>query len=299
MKIKIGTRGSKLALWQANETRERLQNLGVEVEIIIIKTQGDKIQHLSFDKMEGKGFFTKEIEEKLLNCEIDLAVHSHKDLETHQPDGLSIVAVSEREDPSDILLIKRSNVDEGQIFNLKKNAVVGTSSARRKSQLLFFRPDLQIIDLRGNVPTRINKLRSENYDAIMLASAGVERLKLDVSDLHSERLDPKEFIPAAAQGVLAWQTRKEDAETIRIVQELNNEEVAKRIEIERGILKACNGGCQLPLGVFCQGKDDFDLWVSHAADLNSELKRFHLNGNDSGKLINEAMNIIKGEKKKF
>ena len=138
MKIKIGTRGSKLALWQANETRERLQNLGVEVEIIIIKTQGDKIQHLSFDKMEGKGFFTKEIEEKLLNCEIDLAVHSHKDLETQQPDGLSIVAVSERKDPSDILLIKRSNVDEGQIFNLKKNAVVGTSSARRKSQLLFF-----------------------------------------------------------------------------------------------------------------------------------------------------------------
>jgi len=299
MKIRIGTRGSKLALWQANETKDRLTRLGVEVEIIIIKTQGDKIQHLSFDKMEGKGFFTKEIEEKLLNHEIDLAVHSHKDLETTQPEGLVIAAVSEREDPSDILLIKKACIDVNQLFNLKQNAVVGTSSARRKSQLQFFRPDLKIIDLRGNVPTRIDKLRTGNYDAIMLAKAGVDRLKLDVSDLHKEVLNPKEFIPAAAQGVLAWQIRKEDVETFHLVNKLNNPVIAQRIQVERGILKACEGGCQLPLGVFCLGLDKLQVWVSYAPNLETELERFQLEGNHSGKLINEAMKKINSEKKKF
>ncbi|MEC8603971.1 MAG: hydroxymethylbilane synthase, partial [Bacteroidota bacterium] len=177
-KIKIGSRGSDLALWQANFVKNQLENLGQEVEINIIKTKGDKIQHLSFDKIEGKGFFTKEIEQALLEKKVDLAVHSHKDLETNSPSGLSVVAVSEREDPSELLLINKDAVDHTQLWDLKKGAIVGTSSARRKSQMLFFREDVTIKDLRGNVPTRVKKLKNGNYDAILLAYAGVSRLGL-------------------------------------------------------------------------------------------------------------------------
>ncbi|MBD78873.1 MAG: hydroxymethylbilane synthase [Crocinitomicaceae bacterium] len=296
--MRIGTRGSRLALWQANKTKMLLEDLGVEVEIIVIKTQGDKIQHLSFDKMEGKGFFTKEIEEKLLNNEIDLAVHSHKDLETEEPEGLKIVAVSSRANPSDILLIRNECIDPEKRFGLSEKAKVGTSSARRVSQLKFFRPDLELSELRGNVPTRIEKLREGKYDAIMLARAGVERLELDVTDLHLEILEPHEFVPAPAQGVLAWQARTNDQETISIVSQLNDSNVSERINVERGILKACEGGCQLPLGVYCTNDHEFKLWVSYAQDLNSPVNRFHLTNTNPDELISEALQIIKEEQKK-
>ena len=169
--IIIGSRGSDLALWQAHHVKSQLEKLGCTVELKIIVTQGDAIQHLSFDKLEGKGFFTKEIEVALLNKSIDLAVHSHKDLETNPPAGLMIACVSEREDPADLLLIAKSAVDKKNDWTLKTNAIVGTSSARRKSQVVRFREDVEIKDLRGNVPTRIQKLRDGNYDAILLAKA--------------------------------------------------------------------------------------------------------------------------------
>lgn len=250
-KIIIGSRGSDLALWQAHHVEARLQELGHDVEIKIIKTQGDKIQHLSFDKMEGKGFFTKELEEKLLDGSIDLAVHSHKDLPTEHPEGLIIAAVSEREDPADLLLIRNEKVDASRKLDLTENPVVGTSSARRKSQLLHHRPDIDIKDLRGNVPTRINKLREGQYDAIMLAAAGVERLKLDLSEFHVLRLDPTEFIPAPAQGVLGLQIRETDSELAEILANLNSDAVARRIGVERRILNLFEGGCQMPLGAYC------------------------------------------------
>lgn len=250
-KIVIGSRGSELALWQAHHVEARLQALGHEVEIKIIKTQGDKIQHLSFDKMEGKGFFTKELEEKLLDGSIDLAVHSHKDLPTEHPEGLIIAAVSEREDPADLLLIRKEKVDASRKLELTENPVVGTSSARRKSQLLHHRPDIEIKDLRGNVPTRINKLREGQYDAIMLAAAGVERLKLDLSEFHVLRLDPTEFIPAPAQGVLGLQIRETDSELAEILANLNSDAVARKIGVERRILNLFEGGCQMPLGAYC------------------------------------------------
>ena len=174
----IGTRGSDLALWQANYVKGLLEEIGQACEIKIIKTQGDAQQELSLDKLEGKGFFTKEIEEALLREETDIAVHSHKDLPTESPAGLTIGAVSEREDPSELLLIHKNGFDTKQKFTLKKNARVGTSSARRKSQLLAFRADVQISDLRGNVPTRIKKLQSGEYDAILIASAGVETARV-------------------------------------------------------------------------------------------------------------------------
>jgi hydroxymethylbilane synthase len=259
--IRIGSRGSDLALWQANHIKNQLIPLGCTVEIIVITTKGDAIQDLSFDKLEGKGFFTKEIEHALLNNEIDLAVHSHKDLETEQPEGLVIAAVSEREDPSDVLLIRREKVDKTQLLELTKGAVVGTSSARRKSQIRSFRPDISIKDLRGNVPTRIQKLRHEDYDAIMLAKAGVDRLQINLSEFHVHVLDPCEFIPAPAQGVLALQIRKEDAYLLHILLSLNHSDVQKRITLERRVLNLLKGGCQLPLGVFC-GEDGI-VHVSH------------------------------------
>ena len=250
-KIRIGTRGSDLALWQAHFVRRQLEEVGCEVSIQIIVTQGDRIQDLSFDKLEGKGFFTKEIEQALLNGDIDLAVHSHKDLETTQPSGLHIAAVSYREDASELLLMRREAFDAQQDWNLKTNAVIGTSSARRKAQILAQRPDLAIKELRGNVPTRIEKLRQGQYDAILLARAGVLRLELDLSDLETIVLDPSTFIPAPAQGVLGLQTRVADVATNEILQKLHHSDVATRIELERSVLRQMDGGCQLPLGVYC------------------------------------------------
>lgn len=261
-KITIGSRGSDLALWQANHVRKQLENLGHEIEIKVIVTQGDAIQHLSFDKLEGKGFFTKEIETALLEGSIDLAVHSHKDLETNPPAGLVIGAVSEREDPSELLLINKDKVDLSEEWNLIEKGIIGTSSARRKSQVIRFRPDLQIKDLRGNVPTRIQKLKDGHYDAILLAKAGVDRLQLDLSDFHVEILDPTVVIPAPAQGVLALQVRESDTELLEILKAINHADVAQRIGVERKVLNLLEGGCQLPLGVYCE--TETKVYVSHA-----------------------------------
>ena len=261
-RIVIGSRGSDLALWQANFVKSELEKINCSVEIKIIKTQGDKIQHLSFDKLEGKGFFTKEIEDALLSKEIDLAVHSHKDLETTPPDNLMIACVSDRANPSDTLLINKNAIDLSQKWSLKQNAIVGTSSARRKAQFLNQRSDVTITDLRGNVPTRINKLRVENYDAILLAKAGLDRLELNLEEFHVEVLDPTEFIPAPAQGVLGLQIRNEDKELFDILQKINFPEIKEKIELERKVLNLLDGGCQLPLGVYCAPNND--LYVSFA-----------------------------------
>lgn len=263
-KIIIGSRGSDLALWQAHHVKSQLENIGCEVEIKIIKTQGDIIQHLSFDKMEGKGFFTKEIEAALLEKSIDLAVHSHKDLETNPPEGLVIAAVSEREDPADLLLIRKEAVDANETFLLKQGAITGTSSARRKSQMMRFRPDIEIKDLRGNVPTRIQKLRDGNYDAILLAKAGVSRLNIDLSEFAVVDLNPREFIPAPAQGVLGLQIRETDTDLAEMLRQLDTPEVRRRIAVERGVLNKLDGGCQLPLGVYCP--DDHHVFVSFSTN---------------------------------
>jgi hydroxymethylbilane synthase len=272
-KITIGSRGSDLALWQANHVKRQLEDLGHEVEIKVIITQGDAIQNLSFDKLEGKGFFTKEIEIALLDKSIDLAVHSHKDLETNPPAGLIIAAVSEREDPSELLLIKNESVDKAQKWNLKSEAIIGTSSARRKSQINLYRSDLQVNDLRGNVPTRIQKLRDGQYDAILLAKAGVDRLQLDLSEFHVEVLNPTEFVPAPAQGVLGLQIREDDAEMKEIMAHLNHVDVAKKIGVERKILNLMEGGCQLPLGVYCPNEKQ--VFVSFAPSSNLASKNFY------------------------
>ncbi|MFT5858977.1 MAG: hydroxymethylbilane synthase [Flavobacteriaceae bacterium] len=260
--IIIGSRGSDLALWQAYFVKAELEALDCSVEIKIIKTQGDKIQHLSFDKLEGKGFFTKEIEDALLSSSIDLAVHSHKDLETNPPEGLKIACVSERANPADLLLIRPEAMEAAEKWTLKQNAVVGTSSARRKTLLTHYRDDLTINDLRGNVPTRIDKLRQGNYDAIVLAKAGVDRLELDLSEFVTVVLDPTEFVPAPAQGVLGLQIRSNDTELETILSKMNYPTVKKNIDLERKILNLLDGGCQLPLGAYCTPEND--LYVSFA-----------------------------------
>jgi len=267
-KLIIGTRGSELALWQANFVKDRLAEKNIDAELKIIKTQGDRILHLSFDKLEGKGFFTKELEEELLAGTIDLAVHSHKDLPTENPPGLTIAAVSEREDPSDILLILKDCVDVHQKLSVKYGGIVGTSSNRRKAQLLAMRPDLEIEELRGNVPTRIGKLRDEAYDAIMVAKAGVKRLALDLGEFHVEELAATELIPAPAQGVMAIQIRESDTELFDAMQRvLHHPEVEQELSVERNVLKLFGGGCHLPLGCYCRKHDDkYQVFVSKAED---------------------------------
>ncbi|HEY8782112.1 MAG TPA: hydroxymethylbilane synthase [Mucilaginibacter sp.] len=269
-KLIIGTRGSDLALWQAHFVQDSLAAIGITAELKTIKTQGDRILNLSFDKLEGKGFFTKELEEELLEGSIDIAVHSHKDLPTENPPGLIIAAVSEREDPSELLLILKDCVDVRQKLSVKYGGKVGTSSNRRKAQLLAYRPDLDIKDLRGNVPTRVNKLRDENYDAIMLAKAGVTRLGLDLSDFQVEELTPIELIPAPAQGALAIQIRENDSELFNALQPLNHPEVAKELAVERTVLKLFGGGCHLPLGCYCRKDEDMYQVFTSKADEGDE-----------------------------
>lgn len=267
-KLIIGTRGSQLALWQANYVKACLAEIGVESELKIIKTQGDIVQHLRLDKLEGKGFFTKELEEELLSAQIDLAVHSHKDLPTVNPPGLIIAAVSEREDPAELIIIHKDCVDIKKRLSLKHNATVGTSSNRRKAQLLSLRPDLEFTDLRGNLQTRIQKLRDEQYDAIVLAKAGVERIAMDLSDFHIEEIAPIEVVPAPAQGVLAVQIRESDDELFSILQGINVPDVAKTIAVERKVLNMFDAGCHAPLGCYCRETETgkYEAWTSIAED---------------------------------
>lgn len=298
-KITIGSRGSDLALWQANYVKGKLEELGHEVEIHIIKTQGDRIQHLSLDKLEGKGFFTKEIEDSLLSGEVDLAVHSHKDLPTENPPGLKIAAVSDREDASELILVRKECVDATKKFSFKENSVVGTSSARRKSQLLSYRPDAQIKDIRGNVPTRINKLRSGDFDAILIAAAGVKRLKLDLSDLHVEQPDKREFIPAPAQGVLALQIREDDKEMESILAQINVVETANQISVERKVLNLLEGGCHLPLGSYCiNDKGTYKVWTAMAETWDAFPKRVYLEGDTIGGMAETILQKLKNNSTK-
>ncbi len=292
-KVIIGSRGSKLALWQANFVQAELKTIGIESEIVVIKTKGDQIQHLSFDKLEGKGFFTKEIEDALLADQIDLAVHSMKDMPTTAVPGLTLAGVSYREDPEDLLLVHKTALEKIPL-KVKKSAVIGTSSSRRKAMLLSLRPDLEVKDLRGNVPTRIEKLRTGAYDGIILAAAGIKRLQLDLSDLELVPLNRKEFVPAPAQGVLAFQTRTEDLPIRRIVQKLHHSNVSACTNVERKVLRMMDGGCQMPLGVYCE-QDQMGNFHVYAAMSKKEgdLTRAKVSSSTSFGLAETVFNKLK------
>lgn len=278
-RIRIGTRGSQLALWQANFVKDQLEQLGIETSLEILKTQGDVIQNVSFEKLEGKGFFTTELEEALLANTVDLAVHSMKDLPTQSSDELIIAGVSPREDPADWLIIDKDKIEEGQVLKLKQGAIVGTSSNRRRAQLNFIRPDVSIKAVRGNVPTRVGKIASGEVDAVILAAAGLLRLGLDLTHYCVVKLHPREFVPAPAQGVLAYQTRRDNTYLIDVIRKnLNNTDIARITNVERKILKLLEGGCHLPLGAYCTEDvlGNFHVWSAYAPSLSEPIKHFKL-----------------------
>lgn len=294
--INIGSRGSDLALWQANFIQEKLNKLGLDSTIEVIKTTGDNIQDLSFDKLEGKGFFTKEIEAALSENKIDLAVHSLKDLETTSPPGLKTVSVPTRADANDLLIIKKSAFESKRKFGLKKGSKIGTSSARRKNLLSLFRNDLQFEDIRGNVPTRIQKLRDGDLDAIILAQAGVNRLQIDLKEFETETLDPTEFIPAPGQGALALQTRENDDELNKKIESLNDELSYLTTSAEKEVLKKFEGGCQMPLGAFCVYDDVREVYktrVSVATEWSATPKLFYAESRSAIKTADIVFNKCK------
>ena len=243
--LRIGTRGSALALWQARSIARALrESTGVEPEIVIIKTSGDKFQQASFSQIGTKGVFIKELEDALLEGRIDLAVHSMKDVPTEMPEGLSIAAIGKREDVRDALLSSNG----ATLSSLPKGARVGTSSLRRQSQLLYARRDLRMLELRGNVDTRIEKLRRGDYDAIVLAKAGLDRLGL--SGNISQVLPHDVSLPAAGQGAIGIEARAGDAETLRVLTALEDAETRSAVTAERSALAGLGGGCQLPIGAW-------------------------------------------------
>jgi hydroxymethylbilane synthase len=244
----IGSRGSRLALWQAEWVKTTLEELraGVSVEIEIIKTSGDVMRDVPLAVIGGKGVFTKELEEALLAEKIDIAVHSLKDLPTTLPAGLHIAAITEREDPRDALILRADDVrKEGSLKSLRAGAIVGTSSPRRQSQLKHLRPDVEIKDLRGNVDTRLRKLDAGWYDAIILAAAGLRRLGFE--GRISATIDTDEMLPAVGQGALGIETRATDQETNELVSLLEHAPTRAACTAERALLFALGGGCQVPI----------------------------------------------------
>jgi hydroxymethylbilane synthase len=253
-KLTIATRGSKLALWQAHHTRDRLIEASggdLEVEILVLKTKGDKILDVPLAKVGGKGLFVKEIETALLDGRADVAVHSMKDVPAELEPGLHMVAVSERAEPRDAFCSSKAD----SLQALAQGSVVGTSSLRRGAQVLALRPDLKIKSLRGNVPTRLDKLDAGGFDAIILAAAGLERLGF--ADRITAKMSLEDSLPAVGQGALGIETRENDEETSALVfKAMNHAKDASRIEAERAFLHALDGGCQAPMAAYAQYEGD-------------------------------------------
>ena len=273
----IGSRGSKLALWQARWIETRLREAGHETRIEIIKTTGDIIRDVPLAQVgvqaDAKGVFTKEIEEALLAGKIDLAVHSLKDLPTQLPEGLFLAAVPERADHRDALVGHK-------LADLPQGALVGTSSLRRGAQLRALRPDLDLQDIRGNVETRLRKVDEGQYDATLLACAGLRRLGLE--DRITEALEADVMASAVGQGALGIETREDADETLRVLDPLNHEATRKAVAAERALLEALGGGCQVPLGAYASIEgDELRLVAAVVAPDGSRLIRAEQRGPDA------------------
>jgi hydroxymethylbilane synthase len=275
--LRIGSRGSKLALWQAHYIADRLRAAGHDVTIEIIRTLGDAMQHVPFAQVgdaggDGKGMFTKEIEEALLAGRIDLAVHSLKDLPTELATPFAIAAIPERVDPRDAFV----SVHHESFASLPQGARIGTSSLRRQAQLRAERPDVQCLEFRGNVDTRLRKLIEGQVDAIILASAGLERLGL--TEYRRECFSPLVLCPAAGQGALAIETRADDERTLRALAFLNHEPTRYAVTAERAALAALGGGCQVPIGIHClPAEGHYSVAAAVAAPDGSEILRLAMN----------------------
>ncbi len=281
--FRIGSRGSQLALWQANHISGLLRQRGHTTSIEIIKTTGDKITDVALSQVGTKGMFTKEIEDALAEGRIDLAVHSLKDLPTELPPAFALAAIPPREDPRDVFLF----VTFERIEQLPTGARVGTSSLRRQAQLHAIRRDLEIIPLRGNVDTRLKKLESGDFDGIILAAAGIARL-----GLHKhlrEYLSPEQMCPAAGQGALAIETRADDVATIHALQFLDDTATRAAVECERAALNKLGGGCQVPIGALAEANQGtLHLRAVVASPDGSEIIREQASGIDPHKLGQEV-----------
>lgn len=264
--LRIATRPSDLALAQARSVQQLLESSGhSDSELVYISTRGDEDPSTPFQLLEGRGFFTKELENSLLDGRTDLAVHSLKDLPTTEVPGLHVEAVLSRADRRDVLLARRDVRHARSPLPISPGARLGTSSVRRRAQAALWAPDLELLDLRGNVPTRVRKLRDGEYDAILLAKAGLDRLELDLSDLDVTVLSLDTFLPAPGQGALAIEIRSDDSKTRAAVAPLDDARVRLEIEAERGLLKAFTGGCNLPLGAYAECVDGVVLHGLYAA----------------------------------
>ena len=248
--LTIGTRGSQLALWQSQFVKDQLERhfSDIEVHLKVIKTTGDTIQNRSLVGL-GKGVFTKEIENALLTGDIDLAVHSLKDLPTELPAGLCIAAIPAREDPRDVLITSTGL----SLESLPKGAKIGTTSPRRKAQLLYIHPDVQVVDVRGNVDTRLRKLHETDLDGIILAAAGIKRLL--EPEIITQFFDTEQMVPAVGQGALAIETREGDSRVEKLIAPLNDRRAAAEITAERAVLESLGGGCQVPIGAYAKHID--------------------------------------------
>jgi hydroxymethylbilane synthase len=274
--IWIGTRGSKLALWQANWIKWSIEKQypSLPVHLKVIHTSGDKILDVPLAQVGGKRLFVKEIEEELLEGEIDLAVHSMKDVPSDLPEGLHLGFYTNQDDPGDALVSR----EKKKLFDLPRGGKVGTSSLRRQAQLLSARPDLQIFSIRGNVETRLRKLEEEKLDAIIMASAGLKRLGLE--ERITEYLDPEVSLPAVGQGVLGIELRKEDNRLHETLSFLEEPDTRIRMRAERSFLKRLEGGCQVPIGAYATVKEGEVLLKGMVASLNGEtMIRESLSGN--------------------
>lgn len=249
MKLVVGTRGSNLALVQTNWVVDQLkkENPGVEFEVKIIKTKGDLIKDLPLDKIGDKGLFVKEIEKSLLDGEIDMAVHSMKDMPSYLPEGLKFAHSPKREDPRDALIFKEGYKS---LDDLPQGARIGTGSKRRKYQLLKHRPDLEIVPIRGNIETRIKKIETEKLDGVVLAASGLRRAGLD--DKIDYYIPTDIMLPAPAQGILALEIREDDKETEKIIDSIQDDITKIQIDAERGFLIGVNGSCHIPMGAYCE-----------------------------------------------
>ncbi|KGX93464.1 porphobilinogen deaminase [Pontibacillus halophilus JSM 076056 = DSM 19796] len=289
-KIVIGTRKSKLALTQTNWVIEKLKEEGLpfEFETKKIVTTGDKIQNVTLSRIGGKALFVKEIEAAMYNNEIDLAVHSMKDMPSEPPEGLTIGSVPIREDHRDAYIGQNSV----PFHELPEGAVVGTSSLRRAAQIRAIRPDITIRSIRGNIDTRLRKLEEEDYDAIILATAGLKRMGWS-DDVITEYLEPEVMVPAVGQGALALQCREGDEEVMELIQRLNHDYTYRTVMAERSFLQRLNGGCESPIGAYAylQGDDIVLTGLVSTADGTTVLKEV-VTGTDSHAVGLEAADKI-------
>jgi hydroxymethylbilane synthase len=286
-RLRIGSRGSQLALWQANHIATLLRGRGHEVEIEIIKTTGDKITDVPLARVGTKGMFTKEIEEALAAGRVDLAVHSLKDLPTEIPPGFELAAVTKRDDPRDVLCSHK----HASIEVLPKAARVGTSSLRRQAQLKALRPDLDIHPLRGNVDTRLAKLEAGEYDAVILAAAGLNRL--GKAEAIKQFISPDAMCPAAGQGALAIEVRAGDTAVLQLLAFLDDSAARATTTCERALLGRLGGGCQVPIGALAEMRSGcLHLQTVVASPDGSEVLRESADGEDPiqlGKLVGDAL----------